>query len=920
MLLKAALSSALTSTSSPATEPPPRTIPASEWSYSDKPQQHELWEQQVALERQMLKAGADAFRDRVIEAKRKGQFTRLHPVRNLLVDWLPGVSDGVTNWVRAVDNRRGGPTPIALPYVREADPETAAAIAIREMLDSLSINRPKLVGIAMRIGRTLEHEQRIRHWEATEPKLFYHYKDEMDRNKSTATHRRRVNINRFNHLLEHRDEEALTLEWTPWPEEVIFRVGIALIDCVVRTTGWFEVMPDFEHRARFKGRPNKPQYIVVPKEGMVQWLAKYMEDAELASPEFKPTIMPPRRWKGSRGGGYWTPYVKAPRLVRFKASQESQKEHAADEYDAFSMDAVYTALHAIQETPYRINGRVLDVVLEAWQKDTGIGKLPQVSEMELPPRTPRMEEHAEASREARAEGRTPSEPDEATKEDIADWKRRATPVHRFNAKRASRLRSASATVRIAMEYRDYEAIYFPHMLDFRGRIYPIPNFLQPQGDDLARGLLLFSEEVPITEGSGADGWLAVHLASCWGNDKVSFEDRIQWVEEREDLWRSIAADPFANMEWAEEADKPWQSLAAIFEWVGFLEQGYGYMSNLPVMVDGTCNGIQHLAAMTRDEVTGKYVNLVPGDKPEDIYKFVAEDLQETLDNVLRGGGIEATKALYWLELTGYNLPRSLTKRQVMVLPYGATKDAFYKYTREWLDAQDPMQGDLFYSDEESKAAWEQRTARISFLVTHMWDSVKRTVRGGLEVMEWLQQCAKVAALDNQPIYWVTPSGFVVRHFYGLNRMKRVDILLDGERYQISRAERTAKLSVKDQLQGIAPNFIHSLDAAALVGCVNKCHAKGIRSLATIHDAYGTHAANMWPLSHAIREAFVEVHRVDNLGNFRASCQRVLVDHLVAERNMDPFDAAQMADEMLPKPLELGDLDLEAVLQSDYFFA
>lgn len=900
------------------TSPPPKVIPAHQWSYSDPPAAHEYWAKQVELERAMLKAGADTFRDRVIEAKAKGQFTRLHPVRNLLVDWLPSVARGIKEWVKATEKVRGV-KPIALPYVKALDPEAAAAITIRIMLDSLTKEHQKLVGAAMQVGRTIEYEQRVRYWEATEPDLFYHYKNEMDRNKSTATHRHRVNINRFNHLLEHAEEEGLSLEWDAWSEEVKFRVGIALIDAVIHTTGWFHVVADPNFTFR-KGRVNRPQYVLTPKPGLLAWMGSTLDDAELAGPEFKPTIMPPKRWTGSRGGGYWTPYVNAPRLVRFKASQEDQRKGAADEYDAFEMDAVYDALHTMQETPYRINGEVLDVVLKCWQMDREIGKLPRVAEQELPPRTPRMEEHAEASREARAAGLPKPEMDEATRAEVAEWKRKATPIHRFNAKRASRLRSASSTVRIAMEYREYEAIYFPHMLDFRGRIYPIPNFLQPQGDDLARGLLTFAEGLPIEEGSGGDGWLAIHLASTWGNDKVSYEERIDWVVDREATWRAIAADPIDNMDWA-DADKPWQALAAVFEWVRFLDEGYGYVSNLPVMVDGTCNGIQHLAALTRDEVTAKYVNLIPGDKPEDIYKFVASDLQETLDNIMAGGGAEGAKAEYWLALTGYDLPRSLTKRQVMVLPYGATKDAFYRYTRQWLDAEDPivpLPADA--TDEERKAAWDLRNGRVSFLVGHLWDSVQRTVRGGMQVMQWLQDCAKVAAVDDQPIYWVTPSGFVVRHFYGLDRMVRCKILLDGERYTLSRAERTAKLSVKEQLQGISPNFIHSLDAAALVKCLIKARAGGVRSVMTVHDAYGTHAANMWPLSRFIRDAFVEVHEVDNLGNFRASCQRVLVDNLVTARGMDPFAASQMADEMLPPPLDMGNLDLQAVRESDYFFA
>lgn len=896
-------------------------VSSTDWTPNSPPEQHPLWAEEVELERLMLKAGADAFRDRVIEAERKGQLHQLSPMRNLLVDWLPDLAGALRKWLADMDRRKGGPTPVALPYLKAMDAHVAVAIGLREVLDSMAINKPKLMGIALRIGRLCEHEQQVRMWEKREPALYQDVKREQDRNRATASHRRRVNINRFNALLAQSKagEIEASLEWANWGQDAQFRVGVAILDTIVRTTGWFEMVQDPDHTYSARGKPNSPQYLLLPKPAMAEWMHRVMSDAELASPEFKPTIMPPKRWEDTRHGGYWTPYVRSPRLVRFKASQESQKERAADEYDSLAFDKVLDAVHTLQETPYRVNTRVLDVAVELWSKDPGIAGLPLVSAMPLPPRTPRMVEHAEATRTARTLGLPKPPMDEATREEVRRWKMQATPVHRFNAKRVSRLRSASSTILIAQEYRDRECFYFPHMLDFRGRIYPIPSYLQPQGNDLARGLLTYYEEVPITEGSGGDGWLAIHLANCWGNDKVDYDERISWVSDREDLWRRIAADPMTNLEWT-EADKPWQTLAAIFEWVGFLDAGYGFMSSLPIMVDGTCNGIQHLSALTRDEVSGRLVNLLPGDKPNDIYKYVAERLQETVERIAKAGGAEGAKARYWLDLCNWAMPRGLTKRQVMVLPYGATKDAYYKYTRAWMDENDPIVEDPDATKEELREAWEDRTAKVTFLVTHMWDAVNATVRGGLQVMDWLQKCAKVAAVDNQPIYWVVPSGFVVRHFYGLDRMVRCDIMLDDQRYTMARAEKTAKLSTKEQLQGISPNFIHSLDASALVDCIVASRQDGIRSITAIHDSYGTHAANMWPLAKHIREAFVATHEVDVLGNFRAACQRVLVDHYVTKDGMDPFEASQRADENLPPPLDMGTLDLHAVLQSDYFFA
>jgi hypothetical protein len=41
-----------------------------------------------------------------------------------------------------------------------------------------------------------------------------------------------------------------------------------------------------------------------------------------------------------------------------------------------------------------------------------------------------------------------------------------------------------------------------------------------------------------------------------------------------------------------------------------------YPSSLPVHMDGSCNGLQHYAALGRDEAGGRAVNLLPADAPQ----------------------------------------------------------------------------------------------------------------------------------------------------------------------------------------------------------------------------------------------------------------------------------------------------------------
>lgn len=73
-------------------------------------------------------------------------------------------------------------------------------------------------------------------------------------------------------------------------------------------------------------------------------------------------------------------------------------------------------------------------------------------------------------------------------------------------------------------------------------------------------------------------------------------------------------------------ENPWQTLATCFEIANAIRSGNPatYISHLPVHQDGSCNGLQHYAALGRDDVGAKSVNLHPYDKPSDVYSDVVE--------------------------------------------------------------------------------------------------------------------------------------------------------------------------------------------------------------------------------------------------------------------------------------------------------
>ena len=210
----------------------------------------------------------------------------------------------------------------------------------------------------------------------------------------------------------------------------------------------------------------------------------------------------------------------------------------------------------------------------------------------------------------------------------ADWKRRRAQIHARNASEKGKRLSVAQQLWVARKLMDFPAIYYPHELDWRGRVYPVPQAgPHPQAGDAGRALLEFATGKPL--GTIGGRWLAIHVANVFGVDKVSFDERVAWVEKNGSAILDSARDPLDGRRFWATAEKPWAALAACFEWAGYAEQGEAFVSHLPIAIDGSNSGLQHLTALLRDGNAAPHVNLMPLDSPGDIYALVAAKMQAT---------------------------------------------------------------------------------------------------------------------------------------------------------------------------------------------------------------------------------------------------------------------------------------------------
>ena len=167
-------------------------------------------------------------------------------------------------------------------------------------------------------------------------------------------------------------------------------------------------------------------------------------------------------------------------------------------------------------------------------------------------------------------------------------------------------------------------------------------------------------------------------------------------------------------------------------------------------------------------------------------------------------------------------------------------------------------------------------------------------------MDWLHKSAgtiirQTADDPDRVVKWISPSGFPALQSYYDIEVHRIRTHLHGP-CKIRVWTEIDDPDIPKHKNGLAPNFVHSCDAAHLHLTTARCADAGITDLAMIHDDYGTHAANANKLYHFIRQEFVKMYTEhDPIAEF---CARY------------PF---------LEQPPAKGSLDINQVLESPYFF-
>lgn len=566
-------------------------------------------------------------------------------------------------------------------------------------------------------------------------------------------------------------------------------------------------------------------------------------------PRHLPMLVPPNPWIRYDSGGYLSVKTKA---LRFKNDFEQASYLKAASEDG-SLESVLTGLDVLGSTAWTINKDIFKVVSEVWNSGKAIADMPPLDNDEAEPIRP---DNYDTDMRARA-----------------DYLYRLKMYNQEKASDHSQRCEVNYRLEIARAFMG-ERFYFPHNMDFRGRAYPIPPHLNHIGNDVSRGLLLFADGKVLGE-SGLR-WLRIHLANVYGYDKASFSERVQFaVDHEEDMRKSVANPLGEGGDWWLKADDPWQCLATCMELVKALDHPEGpeqYVSQLPVHQDGTCNGLQHYAALGGDMAGAEQVNLKGGDRPSDVYTAVS-------DAVIEEVKLDAKQGLKAAILLDGMIARKVVKQTVMTTVYGVT----------FVGAKNQIAKQLSERGLAAEVVWET----AAYLAKKVLYSIGDLFAGAESIQRWLKDSALLIARSIPPerlhavtagedsetgkptlktgpnvsremmtsVIWTTPLGLPVVQPYRKDIRKQIKTSL--QTIFIQDPNLASQVSPSKQASAFPPNFIHSLDATHMFLTALECQSAGL-TFASVHDSYWTHACDIETMSDIIRDTFVRLHSCDIL--------------------------------------------------------
>lgn len=844
---------------------------------------HMLKKRQVKMETEAWEEAAREYQELLADMCEQKLAPNLPYVKSLFLGWFEPLRNAIVAEQELCRKKKSKPS--HAPFIDQLPADMMAVITMHKLMGLLlSTNGGngscRVVQAACQIGEAIENEAMLQKFlEKTKKKTTKSTDPEGESDLQTSEGqpneeqeklRKRVSsLMKKKKVLQVRGIVKAQDESRPWGQENHVKIGCRLIQLLMETAyiqppidqlgdGPPDVRPAFTHVLKTltkDAQKGSRRYGVIECDPLVR---KGLErSARHMVIPYMPMLVPPVKWTGYDKGAYFFLPSYVMRTHGARQQRETIKRTPTDQ-----LQCVFEALDTLGNTKWRVNKRVLAVIDRIWASGGHLGGLVDREDVPLP-----------------------EKPDTDDESVLRKWKWKVKTVKKENTERHSQRCDIELKLAVARKMKDEEGFFYPHSLDFRGRAYPMHPYLNHLGSDLCRGTLEFAEGRPL--GKSGLRWLKIQLANLYaaGVDKQSYEDRIAFTEKHLDEIFDSADRPLEGRRWWLKAEDPFQCLAVCINLTEALRSSSpeAYLSHMPIHQDGSCNGLQHYAALGRDKLGAAAVNLVTGDKPADVYSEIASRVIDIMKRDAEKDPATNPNARYARRLIN-QVDRKLVKQTVMTSVYGVT----------YVGARDQIKRRL--KERNVIAEDDELFAASCYVAKTTLTALGEMFEAARGIMGWLGECAKAIASENKPVRWTTPLGLpVVQPYRQLGRH-----LIKTSLQVLTLQRETDKVMVKRQRTAFPPNFVHSLDGSHMMMTAVACKNAGL-NFAGVHDSYWTHACDVDEMNKILREKFVELYEAPILENLLESFQK------------------SFPQSRFPPLPERGDFDLKEVLKSPYFF-
>jgi DNA-dependent RNA polymerase len=453
---------------------------------------------------------------------------------------------------------------------------------------------------------------------------------------------------------------------------------------------------------------------------------------------------------------------------------------------------------------------------------------------------------------------------------------------------------------LANVYSNVSEFFLPVRLDYRGRMNCISEYLNYQSNELAKSLLLFSKTEKIFKSDiKSINYLKAFGANCFGNklDKKSWLDRIKWVDDNVN-----GIINFRDGVLISKAENKLLFIAFCFEYNRLLNilsnNDISYFeSHLPIQLDATCNGYQHLSLLCLDYKLAKELNLTKStwnDLPKDFYSFISTKLTDLVRNKLKSNNLCKDKKESYERLSKITLVRKIVKKAIMNIPYNVSIPRMIEYIQDNFelcnsninkDIKNNL--DFWYQlidDENIKIKQRDFTVIAMELIEILHNDVFKLSK----LLKYLKDIAKICTDLSITIPWGLPSGIEVKQSYLTSKEVRLKPFTFSKNSFLLKIPNKNKYNVQRQKRAFMPNLIHSLDATSLAMLVDLYFnsINGIKNLYAVHDCFAVTANNVENLMEFLKLVYINLYS-DN--HYLKQLDKQIINHIKFHYGEDSFN-------------------------------